>query len=210
MKHLFITATLALFSLSAFANRHIQCDLKITENEVKCPLGIGLFCKQKELKESKITLLKEISDGQIIEENLALNKVVLYPGTKKQEKYNIYLLEGDERATKLREDKEVDLVEFQTNESIRYSISNAGNTTHIEFSNGSSKYRFAITGEYSGDLLGWIHVNVADEDGFRKLQPVLLTCRQISSNIINESELEKKAIEEYLNGKKEKNSASIQ
>src|SRR5690606_25490975 len=138
MKHFFMTAALALFSLSSFASRHVQCDIRLTENEVKCPLGVGLFCKQKELKESQITLSKEISDGQVIEDNLPINKVVLFPGTKKQDKHNVYLLQGDDRASKLHEEKELDLVEFQTEESIRYHISKAGETTHIEFSNGAS------------------------------------------------------------------------
>lgn len=209
MKHLFITASLTLFSISAFATQHVQCDIKITENTVKCPLGVGLFCKQKDLRESQILLSKEISDGQVIEDNLPLNKVVLFPGTSKQDKNSIYLLQGDERATKLHEEKELDLVEFQTKESIRYNISKSGNTTNIEFSNGNSKYRFAISGEYSGKVHGWIHVNVSDVNGDRKLLPILLSCHQISSSIVNESELQKNAVDDYLN-KKEKASASIQ
>ncbi len=209
MKNLIIMATLGLFSFSAFANRHVQCELKITENEVKCPLGVGLFCSQKDLKESKIIINKEITDGQILEESLPLNRVVLFPGTKKQDKNNIYLFEGDDRASKLREDKELDLVEFQSKEEILYSISNSGNTTHIEFKNGQSKYRFAITGEFSGSLYGWIHANVSSaDDRGRVLLPVLISCKQLSSSVVDESEIKKKAIEEYLKEKESKKSSA--
>lgn len=209
MKNLIIMATLGLFSFSSFAERHVQCELKITENEVKCPLGVGLFCSQKDLRESKIVLNKDIADGQVLEESLPLNRVVLFPGTKKQDKNNIYLFEGDDRASKLREEKEVDLVEFQSKEEIRYSISNAGNTTHIEFSNGQSKYRFAITGEFSGDLYGWIHANVSSaDDRSRELLPVLISCKQLNSSAVDESEIKKKAIEDYLKEKDSKNSSA--
>src|SRR5690606_20567282 len=96
----FITASiLTLFSFSSFANDYLKCDLKIPDNKVKCPL-IGK-CPQKILKTSETSLQVELFDGIPAEGEVTLNKILIDPGTKKEEKNDIVLFSDDIRFQEL-------------------------------------------------------------------------------------------------------------
>jgi hypothetical protein len=168
MKHLIVLATLAFMSFGAWANSGASCDLRITENTVKCPL-IG-FCPEKVLRESKMNITEILSPGQVLDGKLVLNKVVLFPGTKNQDKHSIYQLPGDKRATVLKEEKDIDLVEFVSKTEVLYTMSSVGDTIHVTISSGNDSYRFRMIGNYQGRIDGWIQLKVLDAKGNRSNQ----------------------------------------
>ncbi len=210
MKKLIAVTALSFLSFNTFAAKTVQCKLQLTENKIKCALGI--LCEYKALKESSLEVQQELEDGQLVNGQIPLHKVVVKPGTSDQKNYNVFVFEGDDRAQKLQEKEDVDLVQFKTNEMLRYSIVNTGNTLNIEFNGaGQSAYRINITGQYNDWINGWVHVKlVGNEDFQEKIQPVLLACRQISSRAVKQSELEKQAIEEHQKKKEKKSQASYQ
>lgn len=208
MKHLIVLATLSLLSFGAWANSGVSCDLRITENTVKCPI-IG-FCPEKVLRESKMNITELLNPGQVIDGKLVLNKVVLFPGTKNQDKHSVYQLPGDNRASILKEEKEIDLVEFATKTEIQYTFSSVGDTIHARISTDGDSYRFRFTGDYKGRLDGWIQLKVLDAKGKRSVLPLYLACSKTSEQAISESELQKEAVEKYLEEKKQKEEQAAQ
>lgn len=209
MKHIMTWSVLSLLSLSAFANNvAVKCDLSINENTVKCPL-VG-FCPEKTLRESNLTVSQVLTEGQVIDHALTLNKVVLYPGTKKQDKHNVYLLPGDERATKLREEKETDLVSFESSTKVNLNMQSVGDTVHVILASGGSNYRFRMQGNFTGKLTGWVYADVVNEKGNPSKLPIYATCSKMNALAISESELQKEAIERHLREKKEQEGSAVQ
>jgi type II secretory pathway component PulJ len=210
MKSIIAVATLSLFTFNTYAAKTVQCKLQLTENKIKCSLG--LLCQYKSLKESSIELREELEDGQNVSGQIHLHKVVVRPGTSDQKNYNVFLFEGDHRAQKLQEKENVDLVQFKTNETLRYNIQSTGNTLNIEFKGaGQSVYRFNISGQFNEWLNGWVQVRLLGNEDFQeKIQPILLSCRQVSTLAIKQGELEKQAIEAHLKKKESKSQATYQ
>jgi hypothetical protein len=210
MKTLITVTALSFLSFNTFAAKNVQCKLQLTENKVKCSLGI--LCQYKSLKESSIEMQQEVENDQVVTGVIPIHKVVVKPGTSDQKNYNVFVLDGDNRAQKLQEKEGLDLVQFKTNEAISYSIQNTGNNLNIEFNGiGQSAYRINIAGQFNDWIRGWVHVKLlGNEDFHEKIQPVLLACRQISSSAVKQSELEKQAIEGHLKKNNKKSQTSNQ
>jgi hypothetical protein len=200
MKHLLVLATLSFVSFSSFADTTVTCQVEIRDNVVDCPLILP--CPEKKLRESKITISEELLDGQSVEKTLHLNKVVLHPGTKKQDKHSVYLLPSDDRSVKLKEEKDIDLVEFEAPSQMTYQMSASGSDTQIQFRSGNSRYNFSMKNSFSGKLNGYIYVSSLNEKGQERSLPVYLSCSQINGLAQNESELQKEAVNKYLEEKK--------
>ena len=208
MKHLIALATLSLMSFGAWANSGASCDFRITENTVKCPI-IG-FCPEKVLRESKMNITEVLNPGQVIDGKLVLNKVVLFPGTKNQDKHSVYQLPGDNRVSVLKEEKEIDLVEFASKTEVQYSISSVGDTVHVRISTDGDSYRIRLIGDYKGRVDGWIQMKVLDAKGKRSILPLYFTCSKTSEQAISESELQKEAVDKYLEEKKKQEELEAQ
>lgn len=209
MKHIMTWSVLSLLSLSAFANNvAVKCDLSINENTVKCPL-VG-FCPEKTLRESSLSVSQVLNEGQVIDHSLTLNKVVLYPGTKKQDRHSVYLLPGDERATKLRDEKDTDLVSFESSTKVNINMQSVGDTVHVILASGGSNYRFRMQGNFTGKLTGWVYADIVNEKGNPAKLPIYATCSKMNALAISESELQKEAIERHLREKKEQEGSAVQ
>lgn len=203
MKHLIVMATLSFMSFGAWANSGASCELRITDNTVKCPL-IG-FCPQKVLRESKFTLNEVVSSGEVVSNKIVLNRLLLEPGTKNQEKHNIYQFPGDDRLEKLKEKKQdLDVVEYASKTEINYTITSVGDTVSIEIWNNGSFYRARLTGNADISFSNMILLSTLDAKNKLSRTPLFIKCSKTNELAINESELQKEAVEKFLEEKKKK------
>lgn len=195
MKRFISAAIIALFSLNSFASDYLKCDLKIPDNKVKCPL-IGK-CPQKILKTSQTSLQVELFDGVPAEGEVTLNKILIEPGTKKEEKNDIVLFSDDTRFQELEE--KVDLVSYEIGERLLYSIIRHGNMINIVFKSGRAKANWTLRG------------NVQVQSYFLTSESALnISCQTITKAVFEEQDRRKKAIEEFKQRKEEKQKSSAQ
>jgi hypothetical protein len=203
MKHLIVLATLSLMSFGGWANSGASCELRITDNTVKCPI-IG-FCPEKVLRESKMTITEALSSGEVVSNKIVLNKVLLDPGTKNQEKHNIYQFPGDDRLAKLKEEeKDLDLVEYTSKTEIGYSMTSVGDTVSIEIWNNGSTYKARLTGSGNVSYSWLIVLSTTDSKNKPSRTPMFIKCSKTNELAINESELQKEALDKFLEEKKKK------
>ncbi len=193
--------TLTFAGTAAADNRALRCDLRINTNDVKCPL-IG-FCPEKSLRSSNTQIAHELFQGQQLTGRVNLSKVILFPGTDKQDRHSVFLFNGDERATKLREEKEVDLVQVPSQLGVGYDLAYVGDSVIINFFSGASRYNMRFNGSFGGTISGFVHLGVPGPKDVMKNLPVIIDCRMVSPESINMAELEKQAIEEHLKKKAE-------
>lgn len=196
MKRLLSTSlVLSLFSFSAIASDFLKCDFKIPDNKVKCPL-IGK-CPQKILKTSETSLQVELFDGISVEGEIALNKVIIDPGTKKEDKNDIVLFTDDVRFQEL-EDK-VDLINYEIGERLNYSITRYGNSINISMNSAVAKGNWTLRG------------NVALQSYFLTSESAInVQCQTITRAIYEEQNRKQKALEEFKQRKEEKLKSSAQ
>lgn len=193
MKRLLTATILTLFSFSSFANDFLRCDLKIPDNKVKCPL-IGK-CPQKILKTSETTLQLELFDGIPVDGEITFQKVLISPGTKKEEKNDVILFSDDMRFQEL-EDK-VDLVSYEIGERIKYSISRFGNTINIALNSSAARGNWTLRGNVA------LHTYFLTNESAVSMQ-----CKTITKAVFEEEDRRRKAIEEHQQRKEEKQQKS--
>jgi hypothetical protein len=197
---------LSLIIMSSFiqlANADvINCKLTIKDNKVKCPLLKS--CSQKTLRKSVHIIQEEMTSGQSINGSVKLDGVVLFPGTRKQEKNSVFLFKDDTQPETLAEKQDIDLVRYETNHKIDYQLSLIGNVLKASFKTKESNYKMEITGSYNGSIQGWIFTQVIGEKSRNKMLPIYLSCQKIDLAIFNQKDSKEKAIENFL----KKNNAS--
>lgn len=195
MKKLLTVSILSLFSLSTFASDYLKCDLKIPDNKVKCPL-IGK-CPQKILKTSQTSLQVELFDGIPVEGAITLNKILIDPGTKKEEKNDIVLFSDDMRFQEL--DDKVDLINYEIGERLNYSVARYGNTINIVLKSGISTGNYTLRGNIS--MSTYFLTNES---------AINIQCQTITRAVFEEQDRKRKALEEYQQRKEEKQKSSAQ
>lgn len=195
MKFLVTTLLLSFFSVSAMASDFLKCDFKIPDNKVKCPL-LGK-CPQKVLKTSETLLQVELFDGIPQDGEITLNKVLIDPGTKKEEKNDIVVFSDDQRLIELQD--KVDLIDYEINERINYSIVRYGNSINITMASGVAKGNWTLRG------------NVRLESYFLTSESAInVQCQTITRSIFEEQDRKRKALEEFKQRKEEKQKSSAQ
>lgn len=184
-------ATLFISSTS-FAQDYIKCDLKISDNTVKCP--IFRTCPEKELRESTKTLHILLNEGFDEQGKIALKKVLLHPGTKKQDKNKIILFKDDNRDKKVMDKQLVDMVVYDIESGINYSASKTGNLARLNFKTPNYTFNMSLQGT-NAELNTYLLFNE---------NTVLLSCKKMNKEIYDDLQNEKEALDNFY---KEKNSA---
>lgn len=191
-----LIAMSAFLTTAAFAQDHIKCELKIPDNNVGCFISL-INCPEKELKESNKEIHFNIHDGEQLSGSIKLNHVVLHPGTKKQDKNQIFLFEEDLRHEKLRDEKNVDLVAYEAEHGIDYLIRKEGPFIKINFQSPSMKLNFNAKGDF-----------IINDYLLTPASAISLKCTKVNKEVFEAGERKRKAIEEHLKTKKEKEQQS--
>lgn len=195
MKKLIATSILSLISMNTFASDYLQCDLKIPDNKVKCPL-IGK-CPQKILKTSETKLNLELFDGVPVTGEVTLNKIVIDPGTKKEGKNDIVVFSDDQRYLELQE--KVDLYEYEVGERLSYSAVRYGNTINININSSVARGNWSLRG------------NVSLNTYFITAESAInMNCSTITKAVFEEQDRKKKALEGFQKRQEEKQKSSAQ
>lgn len=193
MKILSFAIILGTLVSSTYAQDVIQCDLKIIDNQVKCPL-IG-FCPEKVLKTSSLEMTKEIHDGGLEKDEIKLSEVIIAPGTSREKKSHVILFRDDNRVEKLKEDKDADIVSLDASYGINYEIGKYGDHVKIVFK--TPVYR------YITDLRG-------HSSQHRAIVPIshglnmAFDCKKITKSIFDEQSRREKVIEDHKKEREKK------
>ena len=183
----------AFLSMPAFAQSFLKCDFKIADNDVDCPF-LGR-CPQKVLRESKTSLSFELVDGQVTEGSIAFQKVVLLDKKDKEKDALITLFAGDDKAQKLKEEKDVKLITYNLNKDLKYSVKKEGNTIYVDF----GIHNFWVRGNYSYN--GWL---------LTSHNAITFSCESMTHDVYQEFKAKKEALEQYHEEKKSSQSSSAQ
>jgi hypothetical protein len=184
-------ATLFISS-TTFAQDYIKCDLKISDNTVKCPLF--RTCPEKELRESTTTLHILLNEGFDEQGKIAMKKVLLHPGSKKQDKNKIILFKDDNRDKKVMEKEVVDMVVYDIESGINYTASKSGNSARLNFKTPNYTFNMSLHGS-NAELSTYLLFNE---------NTVLLSCKKMDKEIFDDLQNEKEALDNFY---KEKSSA---
>ena len=150
---IWLIAFSSLFIGTALADDHIKCDLKITNNKVSCP--IFRMCPEKALRESTVQVDIVANEFDETVGNIAMKKVVLFPGTKKEDKNKVLLFRDDQREQKLIEKNSLDLVVYDIKSSIEYKAKKEGNRSIVNFKTPNYTFDMTLTGNNS-NVSGYI------------------------------------------------------
>lgn len=195
MKKIVTASILSLFSLSAFASDYLQCELKIPDNKVKCPL-LGK-CPQKVLRTSETKLNLELFDGVVVKGEITLNKIILDPGTKKEKKNDIVLFSDDQRYLELQD--RVDLYEYEVGERLHYAAVRYGDTISININSSVARGNWTLRG------------NVQLQTYFITSETAInMNCTTITKAVFEEQDRKRKALEEFEQRREEKQNSSAQ
>jgi hypothetical protein len=195
-------------SLNSFAaDDTIQCDIRIQDNKVRCPLLKK--CPQKVLRKSEVQIQHTLNSGDALNDSISLKKVVLFPGTPKQDRNLVFLLQGDDRASELNE-AGVDLVEYETLSKLQYELIRAGDLITARFAMQNSSWNFTFNRSLRSGLTGVLYTTQRGIANRQTIVPVYVTCRTTDSSIINDTELEKQIIERHLNQSQNRSSSATQ
>jgi hypothetical protein len=194
------TATLlftALISTTTFAEDYIKCDFKILDNKVPCSLFSK--CPQKDLRESRTVVTIVVNDG--VEQNgkIKMKKVLLYPGTRKQDKYDITLFKDDKREEKLIEKGFEDITVYDVNAGIGYAAEKEGKKTKIKFTTPNYTFDLSLQGEnasYSSYL-------VFNESA------ISFSCLKLNKEAFEDVQREKEAVEKFKEKEKEEKKSKV-
>ncbi|MFP5387134.1 MAG: hypothetical protein ACLGHN_13730 [Bacteriovoracia bacterium] len=184
---------LSFLSLPAFAQSFLKCDFKIADNAVDCPF-LGR-CPQKVLRESKMNLSFELAEGQLIEGAIPFQKVVLLDKKDKEKDDLITLFGSDDKAQKLKEEKNVKLISYNLNKDLKYSIKKEGNTIFVDF----GIHNFWLKGSYA--YSGWL---------LTSHNAITFSCESMTHEVYQEFKAKKEALEQYHEEKQSSQSASRQ
>lgn len=184
-----------LFTIPAFAQNHIKCDFKIPDNDVGCFTTL-MKCPEKKLQESKKSLQITIHEGQQTDGQIKFNHIVLHPGTKKQDKNRVYLFEGDTNHEKIRDEKNVDLVAYESSEVIDYSFKKEGPFINIEMKSSLANLshpmeEYMILESYLPTSFSAINVR----------------CERINNSVFDSNDRRQKALNRHSAEKKEREAA---
>lgn len=195
MKKSFAFIFTALITTTSFAEDYIKCDFKILDNKVPCSLFSR--CPEKELRESKTTVNIVVNDGVEHSGKINMKKVLLYPGTRKQDKYDITLFKEDKRDEKLIEKGMEDITVYDINGGINYSAEKEGRKAKIKFITPNYKFDLLLEGDNSAYSSYLVFNDSA----------VSFSCLKLNKEAFEDMQREKEAVEKFKNkGKEDKKS----
>ncbi len=184
-----LLATLFVSSTS-FAEDYIKCDLKIRDNTVKCP--IFRTCPEKQLRESTTTLHLLLNEGFDERGKIAMKKVILHPGSKKQDKNRIVLFKDDNRDLKVSSKEVVEMVVYDIESGINYSASKSGDMARLNFKTPNYTFNMSLNGQ-NAELSTYLLFNE---------NTIFLTCKKMDKEIFDDLQNEKEALDNYFNEKR--------
>lgn len=198
MKKAILLATSILISSASFAEDYIKCDFKILDNKVPCSLFSR--CPEKDLRESKTTVNLIVSDGVEHTGKIQMKKVLLYPGSRKQDKYNVTLFKEDKRDEKLVEKGFDELTAYDINAGINFKAEKEGKKAKIKFT--TPNYTFDLLLE--GNNAAYSSYLVFNESA------VSFSCLKLNKEAFEDLQRQKEAVKEYKNKEEKKSKTSAQ
>jgi hypothetical protein len=181
-----------MISSTTFAQDYIKCDLRISDNTVKCP--IFRTCPEKELRVSTTTLHILLNEGVDEQGKIAMKRVILHPGSKKQDKNKIVLFKDDNRDKKVMSKEVVDMVVYDIESGINYTASKSGNLTRLNFKTPNYTFNMSLSGT-NAELSTYLLFNE---------NTVLLSCKKMNKEVFDDLQNEKEALDNFF---KEKSNA---
>jgi hypothetical protein len=187
----------ALLSTTTFAEDYIKCDFKILDNKVPCSLFSK--CQEKDLRESKTSVNIVVNDGVVDTGKINMKKVLLYPGTRKQEKYDITLFKDDTREEKLIKKGFEDLTVYDINAGINYTAEKEGRKAKIKFI--TPNYTFDLN--LQGDNAAYSSYLVFNESA------ISFSCLKLNKEAFEDMQRQKEAVQKFKDKEKEEKKSNV-